>query len=267
MATRPRNDTYRLRLTRSGSRYTGCWSLNGGNWRRLGSVTNARLAAGTDYGVVALGPGRRGAPPYAAFASASAPRRSAAAGSLAWLWGSRLTWRATIPSTAVLCLTIVLAAGIPGMVGPVVLITAAAAWLVLLGRMSDNEARHVAALARAQGRPLSGSRVRRLLFPWWARAILMLGVLAVTVAAISASESDGLVILVLVFGVAVSWLIEQAVIALRSRALESELAACLSAGMRTTFQASPTRSSSQISQPPGSISVRRSPWNAEVGNA
>ena len=68
VATRPRNDTYRLRLSRSGSRYTGFWSLNGRNWKRLGSVANAKLAAGTDYGLIALGPGRRGPPPYAAFA-------------------------------------------------------------------------------------------------------------------------------------------------------------------------------------------------------
>ena len=67
VASRPRNDTYRLRLARSGSRYTGWWSADGASWRRLGSVVNARLAAGAAYGVVALGPGRTGAPPYAAF--------------------------------------------------------------------------------------------------------------------------------------------------------------------------------------------------------
>ena len=64
---RPRNDTYRLRLTRSGSRYTGYWSVTGGNWRRLGSLVDSRPAAG-------LRPRSRsdrasgGAPPYAAFA-------------------------------------------------------------------------------------------------------------------------------------------------------------------------------------------------------
>ena len=57
MTPRPRSDTYRLRLARSGSRYTGWWSANGVSWRRLGSVVNRRLAAGVDYGLVALGPG------------------------------------------------------------------------------------------------------------------------------------------------------------------------------------------------------------------
>ena len=52
---------------RSGSRYTGFWSLNGASWRRLGVVVNGRLAQGAAYGLVALGPGLRGAPPYAAF--------------------------------------------------------------------------------------------------------------------------------------------------------------------------------------------------------
>jgi regulation of enolase protein 1 (concanavalin A-like superfamily) len=64
---RPQSDTYRLRLARSGSRYTGYWSLNGASWRRLGSVANVRLAQGVAYGLVALGAGRQGAPLYAAF--------------------------------------------------------------------------------------------------------------------------------------------------------------------------------------------------------
>jgi hypothetical protein len=64
---RPRADTYRLRLTRSGSRYAGSWALNGATWRRLGSVVNTKLAGPAAYGLVALGPGLRGAPPYAAF--------------------------------------------------------------------------------------------------------------------------------------------------------------------------------------------------------
>ena len=68
-ASRDRDDTYRLRLTRSGSRYTGFWSLDGASWRRLGSVVNAKLATGAAYGLIALGPGRTGAPPYAAFAA------------------------------------------------------------------------------------------------------------------------------------------------------------------------------------------------------
>ena len=47
----------------------GFWSLNGASWKRLGSVVNGRLAAGAAYGLIALGPGRTGAPPYAAFAA------------------------------------------------------------------------------------------------------------------------------------------------------------------------------------------------------
>ena len=69
LVPRPRNDTYRLRLTRSGSRYAGFWSLNGASWKRLGSVVNGKLATGAAYGLIALGPGRTGAPPYAAFAA------------------------------------------------------------------------------------------------------------------------------------------------------------------------------------------------------
>ena len=64
---RLRNDTYRLRVARSGSRYTGFWSLTGASWRRLGSVVNARPSRDSAYGLVALGAGRPGAPPYAAF--------------------------------------------------------------------------------------------------------------------------------------------------------------------------------------------------------
>lgn len=75
VAPRPRSDTYRLRLSRSGSRYTGSWSLNGASWRRLRSVVNGRLAEGASYGLVALGSGRRGAPPYAAFEHFRAPAK------------------------------------------------------------------------------------------------------------------------------------------------------------------------------------------------
>ena len=64
---RPRNETYRLRLVKSGVRYTGSWSLNGVSWRRLGVVVNRSLEAGAAYGLFALGPGRQGAPRYAAF--------------------------------------------------------------------------------------------------------------------------------------------------------------------------------------------------------
>jgi hypothetical protein len=64
--TRPRDDTYRLRLTRSGPRYTGWWRVSGGSWRRLGSLVERR--APRAYGLLALGPGLNGAPPYASFA-------------------------------------------------------------------------------------------------------------------------------------------------------------------------------------------------------
>jgi hypothetical protein len=64
---RPRSDTYLLRVARSGSRYTGFWSLTGASWRRLGSVVNARLSHGAGFGLVALGTGRQGEPPYATF--------------------------------------------------------------------------------------------------------------------------------------------------------------------------------------------------------
>jgi hypothetical protein len=64
---RPRNDTYRLRLSRAGSRYTGFWSADGRSWRRIGSVVNGRLGAGSAYGLFAVGSGSRGGPPYAAF--------------------------------------------------------------------------------------------------------------------------------------------------------------------------------------------------------
>ena len=76
VAPRPRSDTYRLRLSRSGSRYTGWWSVNGVSWRRLGTVVNGRLAAQPAYGLVALGPGTEGAPPYASFAGFRASRKA-----------------------------------------------------------------------------------------------------------------------------------------------------------------------------------------------
>ena len=74
LTPRPRSDSYRLRLTRSGSRYTGWWNVSGAGWRRLGSVVNGRLATGAAYGLVALGPGTKGAPPYAAFEGFRAAR-------------------------------------------------------------------------------------------------------------------------------------------------------------------------------------------------
>jgi 3-keto-disaccharide hydrolase/beta-xylosidase-like protein len=74
VARRPRSDTYLLRVARSGSRYTGFWSLTGASWRRLGSVVNVRVAQGA-YGLVALGAGRHAAPPYAAFEEFRAEKR------------------------------------------------------------------------------------------------------------------------------------------------------------------------------------------------
>ena len=64
---RPRSDTYRLRLARSGSRYTGWWSLDGGSCRRLGSVVNRRVGARAGVRTRRARTGVAGAPPYAAF--------------------------------------------------------------------------------------------------------------------------------------------------------------------------------------------------------
>ena len=66
VAARPRNDTYRLRLARAGSRYTAFWSLNGVSWRRLGSVVNTRLAAVPPTACSRSARAAR-SPPYAAF--------------------------------------------------------------------------------------------------------------------------------------------------------------------------------------------------------
>lgn len=122
-----------------------------------------------------------------------------------------------MPLTAALCLTIVATAGIGGTPGVVVLIAAAVVWGLLLSRMFDNEARHVAAVAVARGRTPPERRVRRLLFPWWGRAALVSGVLAVTVASASALESDGLVALTFGIALGTAWLIERSVIAVRGR--------------------------------------------------
>ncbi len=136
---------------------------------------------------------------------------------LPWLWSSRLTWRATVPLTAALCVTIVATAGIGGAPGATVLLGSVVVWLLLLSRMADNEARHVLAVARVSGRKVPEYRVRRLLFPWWGRATVGLGALAVTVAAFAALESDGLGALVFVLAFVVALLVERAVIGLRTR--------------------------------------------------
>ena len=66
LIARPRSDTYRLRVSRAGSQYTGFWSPAGRSWRRLGAVANGRLG-GAAYGLFAAGRRSHGAPPYAAF--------------------------------------------------------------------------------------------------------------------------------------------------------------------------------------------------------
>jgi hypothetical protein len=133
------------------------------------------------------------------------------------VWNSRLTWRAAIQLTAALCLAVLVTAGIDGTPGAVALITVVVAWLLLLSRISDNEARHVLAVARANGRTVPERRVRRLFVPLWARATLGLGVLAATLAAIAAFENDGLIALVFALAFGAAWLAERAVIALRAR--------------------------------------------------
>lgn len=133
------------------------------------------------------------------------------------VWNARLTWRAGIQATAVLCVAILVTAGIGGTVGAVALLTLVAAWLLLFSRMSDNEARHVLAVASANGRTAPARRVRRLLLPWWARAASGLAALVVTLAAIATLESDGLIALVVAVAFGAAWLAERAVIAVRSR--------------------------------------------------
>ena len=133
------------------------------------------------------------------------------------VWNARLTWRAAIPMTAVFCLAIVVTAGIGGAPGTVTLLALVASWLLLLSRMADNEARHVLAVASANGRTVPARRVRRLLLPWWARAALGVGALGVTLAAIAAFENDGLIALVFALAFAAAWLVERAVIAVRAR--------------------------------------------------
>ena len=133
------------------------------------------------------------------------------------VWNARLTWRAAIQLTVVLCVAILVMAGIGGTLGTVALLVLVAAVLLLVSRMSDNEARHVLAVASANGRTVPARRVRRLLLPWWVRAALGLGALGVTLAAIAASESDGLIALVFALAFGAAWLAERAVIAVRAR--------------------------------------------------
>ena len=92
-----------------------------------------------------------------------------------------------------------------------------AAALLLVSRMSDNEARHVLAVANANGRTVPARRLRRLLVPWWARVLLALGALGVALAAGAAFDSDGVIALVFALALGAAWLAERAVIALRAR--------------------------------------------------
>ena len=133
---------------------------------------------------------------------------------LARVWRSRLTWRASIALTASACLIFLATAGISGTPRTIVALVFLLGWIGLLARMADNEARHIARLAQAKGSPAPEWRLRRLLFPWWARVVLTLGVLAVTLAGISRFE-DGLAVLTFVLALGAAWLVEQAVIALR----------------------------------------------------
>jgi hypothetical protein len=134
---------------------------------------------------------------------------------LARVWRSRFTWKASLGLTAAGCLTILTAAGIQGTPGTVFALVFLAGWFVLLGKIADNEARYVVQLARTKGSPPPARHVRRLLVPWWVRACGALGVLALTLVAISRFD-DGLAALTFVLAVLAAWLIEKTVTAVRS---------------------------------------------------
>jgi hypothetical protein len=133
------------------------------------------------------------------------------------VWNSRLTWKAAIQLTVVLCVAILVTAGIGGTLGTVALLVLVAAALLLISRMSDNEARHVLAVASANGRTVPARRVRRLLLPWWVRAAFGLAALGVTLAAIVELDSNGPIALVFALAFGAAWLAERAVIAVRAR--------------------------------------------------
>ncbi|MDQ3068064.1 MAG: hypothetical protein M3R12_13095 [Actinomycetota bacterium] len=135
---------------------------------------------------------------------------------LGWIWRSRLTVSAAVVVTTATCLAIFAGTGIGGMPGLVVSATTIVVWLFVVSRLLDNEARHVAAVAQARGRPIPVRRLRRLLFPWWARGALSLVVLAVTAASVWVLDGDGAVGLTFVLALAGAWAIERAVIALRA---------------------------------------------------
>ena len=138
---------------------------------------------------------------------------------LAQVWRSRFTWKASLGLTAAGCLTIVAAAGIEGTPGTVFALIFLAGWFVLFGKMADNEARHAVRVAQAKGSPAPRRHLRRLLVPWWVRACGVVGVLALTLAAISRFD-DGLAALTFVLALLGAWLVEQAVIACAVRAAD-----------------------------------------------
>ena len=133
---------------------------------------------------------------------------------LARIWRSRLTWRTTFALTAVGCLTILAAAGIQGTPGTVFALVFLVGWFVLLGKMSDNEARHAVQLAQRKGTSAPKRHTRMLLYPWWARVCVVVGVLILTLVAISKFD-DGVAALTFVLALAAAWLVERTVIALR----------------------------------------------------
>jgi hypothetical protein len=133
---------------------------------------------------------------------------------LARIWRSRLSWRTTFALTAIGSLTILAAAGIEGTPGTVFALVFLVGWFALLGKMSENEARHVVQLAQRKGTPTPKRQTRMLLFPWWARLCVLVGVLGVTLVAISKFD-DGVAALTFVLALAAAWLVERTVIALR----------------------------------------------------
>jgi hypothetical protein len=135
-------------------------------------------------------------------------------GMLTRVWRSRFTWKASVGLTAAGCLTIVTAAGIEGTAGTIFALVFLAGWFVLFAKMAENEARHVVRIAQANGSRAPNRHIRRLLVPWWLRACGVVGVLALTLVAISWLD-DGLATLTFVLALLAAWLIQQTVIALR----------------------------------------------------
>ncbi len=137
---------------------------------------------------------------------------------IAWVWNSRLTWRASFVVTAALCMAVLGSTGIGGAATGAVTATTLTGWLFVISRLADNEARHAAVVAIAKGRPVPRQRLRRLLFPIWARATLFLAALGATLLAAWRLESNDLVALTYGASLGAAWLVERTVIAVRSRA-------------------------------------------------